>query len=318
MEIDRSTIFNKIKQLEMSLEYFRDAIMTTFLSVPVDLFFELKGNLPMAYDDRMKLLEHMLVHFDIEYLKGIQHFIVDSNDKELAEYFCNLDLKVWQLMILSYRYADKHDVIVCFSKIADELIQILFSLKQDILGKDFFDFDAYEVVQMTEILSLVSEKNEQTDTEYGKYVGWDKLESAVDKFGKKYSIIKDATFIRGKFSLKSPVQIEKIYEYLLEYKINSGKFRGKSVVYPEVSFEDFSFAVYRGDYSKLREHCILDKLFCFICLFSASYISDTKVYRVIAAASLHTKLKNLQSYNLNRDYAEGLKKCIPLIRFNKV
>lgn len=313
MALTRSTIITQFKRLEMILVYVRDALMVTFMDIPVESFCELQGNLPFSIEDRIKMLNQLLDMIKPDTIKAIEDYILDSGDRELAEKVCMMDLLVWQLTVLSLRYPDICKQVHLMNLITCDVLQFIYTLKRNILNKNFFDFNVRNLEEINGLIQL--SKYEKLRVDSNIYLGWKGLENAAASCDQ---IICKNTIVGESFELKSPVNINALYKYLVGYSIKSGKYRGKSVVGSSVSLDSFSLAVYTGDYGCLVENCILDKIFCFICHFSASYISDTMAYRIIAATSLHTKLKNLQSYNIDKDFAEGLKRCIPLIKFNNV
>ena len=51
-ELIRENINYELIGLGMQLRYLRDALMCTFMDIPVNYFLELRGNLPMALDER--------------------------------------------------------------------------------------------------------------------------------------------------------------------------------------------------------------------------------------------------------------------------
>lgn len=61
-ELTRENINYELTGVGMQLRYLRDALMCTFMDIPVNYFFELRGNLPVSKDDRMPFLERMVNH----------------------------------------------------------------------------------------------------------------------------------------------------------------------------------------------------------------------------------------------------------------
>lgn len=147
--LTRENINYQLTGLGMQLRYLRDALMCTFMEVPVNYFFELRGNLPMAMDDRMPFLERMAIAVDVEFCKEAKSHIYNTNDKELAEKFCELDLVVWQLVMLGTRYEEEHSTVVHIVAMAGELLQLVYFLKIEMLHEEFFEFNASESVNPT-------------------------------------------------------------------------------------------------------------------------------------------------------------------------
>ena len=110
-KLTRENINYQLTGLGMQLRYLRDALMCTFMDIPVDYFFELRGNLPVGMDERMQFLERMVAAVDVESCKEAKSHIFNTNDKELAVKFCELDLVVWQLVMLCTRYEEKHPTV---------------------------------------------------------------------------------------------------------------------------------------------------------------------------------------------------------------
>ena len=122
IELTRENINFQLTGLGMQLRYLRDALMCTFMEVPVSYFFELRGNMPDAMGDRMLYLENMVSRIDVEFFKEAKSQIFNSNDKELAEKFIELDLVVWQLVMLGTRYEKEHSTVVYIVEKAGELL----------------------------------------------------------------------------------------------------------------------------------------------------------------------------------------------------
>lgn len=53
-ELTRENINYELTGLGMQLRYLRDALMCTFMEVPVNYFFELRGDLPVSMGDTMR------------------------------------------------------------------------------------------------------------------------------------------------------------------------------------------------------------------------------------------------------------------------
>lgn len=143
-ELTRENINYELTGLGMQLRYLRDALMCTFMDVPVNYFFELGGNLPVALDDRMPFLERMAAAVDVEFCKEAKSQIFNTNDKELAEKFCELDLVVWQLVMLGARYEEEHTAVERIAEMAGELLQLVHFLKTELLHEYFFKFNTVE------------------------------------------------------------------------------------------------------------------------------------------------------------------------------
>ena len=121
-KLTRENINYQLTGLGMQLRYLRDALMCTFMDVPVSYFFELRGNMPAAIEDRMLYLENMVSRIDVEFFKEAKSQIFNTNDRELAAKFCELDLVVWQLVMLGTRYEGEHSTVEHIVEKAGELL----------------------------------------------------------------------------------------------------------------------------------------------------------------------------------------------------
>ena len=90
--------------------------MCSFMDVPVNYFITLRGNLPAKNEERIPFLECMATNVDVEFFKEAKTQIFNTNDKELVSKFCELDLVVWQLVMLSSRFEEEHFAV---KRIAD-------------------------------------------------------------------------------------------------------------------------------------------------------------------------------------------------------
>ncbi|MCQ2282670.1 MAG: hypothetical protein MJZ99_08610 [Bacteroidales bacterium] len=151
-ELTRENINFQLTGLGIQLRYLRDALMCTFMDVPVNYFFELRGNLPVAMDDRMPFLERMVAAVDVEFCKDAKAQIFNTNDKELAMKLCELDLVAWQLEMLGTRYEEEHQALAHIAEKAGELLKLVHFLKTEMLHKDFFCFNGIEEIQITDLL----------------------------------------------------------------------------------------------------------------------------------------------------------------------
>ena len=141
LELTRENINYELIGLGMQLRYLRDALMCSFMDIPVNYFFELRGNLPVSMDDRMPFLERMVAAVDVEFFKDAKAQIFNTNDMELVLKFCELDLVVWQLTMLASRYEEEHQALAHIAKKAGELLKLVHFLKTEMLHKDFFCFN---------------------------------------------------------------------------------------------------------------------------------------------------------------------------------
>lgn len=155
-ELTRENINYELIGLGMQLRYQRDALMCTFMDIPVNYFFELRGNVPVAMDERMPFLERMVAAVDVEFCEEEKSQIFNTNDKELAVKFCELDLVVWQLVMLGSRYEEEHPAVERIAEVAGELMQLVHFMKTEMLHEVFFKFNMVESIQTRLLLERVT------------------------------------------------------------------------------------------------------------------------------------------------------------------
>lgn len=320
-EQTRTNILSKLKLLEMSLVYIRDTLLTSFLKVPIDFFFELKGNSPLRIEDRLILLNRMTDNMDVELFRYISSYIVNSNDKELAEKYSGLDLLVWQLTILTSRIETSDQRIARVCEVVAKLLKNIYSIKTEMLHKEFFEFDYTTIANNVLLFERI-----ENDKENSKYAGWKQLENtagyADEVISQNPAERIDADFLNsGKFEMKSALSdkdIEALYLFLGNFRTQSGPVCDKGIIdISTVSLESFRNSLVYACYTGFDQNNHKDQLKTFICRFSSSYIANYKEYRNRAALSMGMQLKQLEKYNVDGRFAAQFKKILPLIKFNK-
>ena len=199
--LTRENINYQLIGLGMQLRYLRDALMCTFMDIPVNYFFELRGNLPVSMDERLPFLERMAAAVDVEFCKEAKSQIFNTNDKDLAEKFCELDLVIWQLVMLGTRYEEEHPAVERIAEMAGELLQLVYFLKTEMLHENFFEFNTVESIQTRLLLEKVAKNKSGELSADGMYAGWSQLEDAVKvcdertkAFAEGVMLLSDGTF----------------------------------------------------------------------------------------------------------------------------
>ena len=323
-KLTRENINYKLTGLGMQLRYLRDALMCTFMDVPVSYFFELRGNMPVSLEDRMLYLENMVSRIDVEFFKEAKSQIFNTNDRELAAKFCELDLVVWQLVMLGTRYEGEHSTVEHIVEKAGELLQLVYFLKTEMLHEEFFEFNASESVKTRALLErIVTERTgeQSADKMYG---GWSQLEDAVKAcdertkaFADGVQILNDGTF-EPKSAL-SPEDVKRLYLFLGEHRTVRGPKNDIGVIdTTKISLSQFEYALWHGCFTEIIECGSLRKeKFCFfITHFSKSYIKDCDGYRNRAARSLNLSPSQLSKFTKYDDFAAGLQQVLPLVKYN--
>lgn len=319
--LTRENINYQLTGLGMQLRYLTDALMCTFMEVPVSYFFELRGNMPVAVEDRMLYLENMVSRIDIEFFKEAKSQIFNTNDRELAEKFCELDLVVWQLVMLGTRYEEEHSAVEHIAEVAGELLQLVYFLKTEMLHEEFFCFNGIEEIQMTNLLEKVDLERAQSGSAHGEYAGWSQLEDAVKACDDKSNADVFIDFANhGKFEVRSALEPEKVKElYLLlgEYRTATGPKNDMGVIdMSKISLNQFENALWHGCYTGFEENGRNDKLRFVIVHFSKAYIKNWKAYRNCAARSMGLSYEQLCRYTKDKQFAAKLQKVLPLVDYN--
>ena len=206
-KLTRENINYQLTGLGMQLRCLRDALMCTFMDVPVNYFFELRGNLPVSMDDRMQFLERMVAAVDVESCKEAKSHIFNTNDKELAVKFCELNLVVWQLVMLCTRYEENHPTVERIAEMAGELLQLGHFMKTEMLHEEFFKFNTVESIQTRLLLEKVAKDRTGELSTDGMYVGWSQLEDAAKAYDgmAKAGVFSDFAN-HGKFEARSALE----------------------------------------------------------------------------------------------------------------
>ena len=323
-DLTRENINYQLTGLGMQLRYLRDALMCTFMEVPVSYFFELRGNMPDAMGDRMLYLENMVSRIDVEFFKEAKSQIFNSNNKELAEKFSELDLVVWQLVMLGTRYEEEHSTVVHIVAMAGELLQLIYFLKTGMLHEEFFEFNASESVKTRALLErIVTERTEEQSVD-NMYGGWSQLEDAVKACDERTKVFADGVQILndGTFEPKSalsPEDVKRLYLFLGEHRTVRGPKNDIGVIDTTmISLSQFEYALWHGCFTEIFEcGSVRKEKFCFfITHFSKAYIKDCDGYRNRAARSLNLSPSQLSKFTKYDDFAAGLQQVLPLVKYN--
>lgn len=319
--LTRENINYQLIGLGMQLRYLRDALMCSFMDIPINYFFELRGNIPVSIDERLPFLERMAAAVDVEFYKEAKSQIFNSNDKEMVVKFCELDLVVWQLVMLGTRYKEEHPAVECIAEVSGELLQLIHFLKTEMLHEEFFKFNTVESIQTRLLLERVAKERLEELSANGMYAGWSQLEDAVKACDDRANADVFMDFVNhGKFEVRSALEPEKVKElYLLlgEYRTATGPKNEMGVIdMSKISLNQFEDALWYGCYTGFEESGRNDKLRFVIVHFSKAYIKDWKAYRNCAARSMGLSYEQLCRYTKDKQFATKLQKVLPLVDYN--
>ena len=119
----------------------------------------------------------------------------------------------------------------------------------------------------------------------------------------------------GAFSTTAQVPVFRLYRFLTTFTVQSGPDKGKPLLDGNaVSDRDFLRAVMRADYSTIYGSCVKGKMRCVAILLSKAYFKDWKGYRASAARSMGLTPESLAKYNVEKTFIAKLKELLPMIK----
>lgn len=119
----------------------------------------------------------------------------------------------------------------------------------------------------------------------------------------------------GAFSTTAQVPVLRLYRFLTSFTVQSGPDKGKPLLDGNaVSDREFLRAVMRADYSTIYGSCVKGKMRCVAILLSKAYFKDWKGYRASAARSIGLTPESLAKYNVEKTFITKLKELLPMIK----
>ena len=119
----------------------------------------------------------------------------------------------------------------------------------------------------------------------------------------------------GAFSTTAQVPVLRLYRFLTTFTVQSGPDKDKPLLDGNaVSDRDFLRAVMRADYSTIYGSCVKGKMRCVAILLSKAYFKDWKGYRASAARSMGLTPESLAKYNVEKTFIAKLKELLPMIK----
>ena len=230
--------------------------------------------------NRGKEMYAMLAKVDKAKIQAVKEYIVNANDKDLAQLFTEYFAEAVHLSMLP----QNDDVKAQSAGI--KMFHIAMTMgyvKRNVLHES-----ASKAISQT-IPSCTEEASSgfiATDTMQG-----------------------------GAFSTTAQVPILRLYRFLTTFTVQSGPDKGKSLVDGNVvSDRDFLRAVMRADYSTIYGSCVKGKMRCVVILLSKAYFKDWKGYRASAARSMGLTPESLAKYNVEKTFIAKLKELLPMIK----
>ena len=231
--------------------------------------------------NRGKEMYAMLAKVDKAKIQAVKEYIVNANDKDLAQLFTEHFAEAIHLSMLP----QNDDV------------------KAQSAGIKMFHI----AMTMGYIKRNVLHENES------KSATSKTIPSCTEEASSGF--IATDTMQGGAFSTTAQVPVLRLYRFLTTFTVQSGPDKGKPLLDGNaVSDRDFLRAVMRADYSTIYGSCVKGKMRCVAILLSKAYFKDWKDYRASAARSMGLTPESLAKYNVEKTFITKLKELLPMIK----
>lgn len=231
--------------------------------------------------NRGKEMYAMLAKVDKAKIQAVKEYIVNANDKDLAQLFTEHFAEAIHLSMLS----QNDDVKAQSAGI--KMFHIAMTMgyvKRNVL---------YESASKSATSQTIPSCTEEASSGF----------TATD------------TMQGGAFSTTAQVPVLRLYRFLTTFTVQSGPDKGKPLLDGNaVSDRDFLRAVMRADYSTIYGSCVKGKMRCVAILLSKAYFKDWKGYRASAARSMGLTPESLAKYNVEKTFIKKLKELLPMIK----
>lgn len=231
--------------------------------------------------NRGKEIYAMLAGVDKVKIQAVKEYIVNANDKDLAQLFTEYFAEAIHLSMLP----QNDDVKAQSSGI--KMFHIAMTMgyvKRNVL---------YESASKSATSQTIPSCTEEASSGF----------------------IATDTMQGGAFSTTAQVPVLRLYRFLTTFTVQSGPDKGKPLLDGNaVSDRDFLRAVMRADYSTIYGSCVKGKMRCVAILLSKAYFKDWKGYRASAARSMGLTPESLAKYNVEKTFIAKLKELLPMIK----
>lgn len=231
--------------------------------------------------NRGKEMYAMLAGVDKAKIQAVKEYIVNANDKDLAQLFTEYFAEAVHLSTLP----QNDDVKAQSAGI--KMFHIAMTMgyvKRNVL---------YESASKSATSQTIPSRTEEASSGF----------TATD------------TMQGGAFSTTAQVPVLRLYRFLTTFTVQSGPDKGKPLLDGNaVSDRDFLRAVMRADYSTIYGSCVKGKMRCVAILLSKAYFKDWKGYRASAARSMGVTPESLAKYNVEKTFIAKLKELLPMIK----
>ena len=281
MEVIRQYFFSEKEQLEATDVISKPMTRTEATDCIDTIRAAIRKCAKDSDGNRGKEIYAMLAKVDKAKIQAVKEYIVNANDKDLAQLFTEHFAEAIHLSMLP----QNDDV------------------KAQSAGIKMFHI----AMTMGYIKRNVLHENES------KSATSKTIPSCTEEASSGF--IATDTMQGGAFSTTAQVPVLRLYRFLTTFTVQSGPDKGKPLLDGNaVSDRDFLRAVMRADYSTIYGSCVKGKMRCVAILLSKAYFKDWKGYRASAARSMGLTPESLDKYNVEKTFIAKLKELLPMIK----
>lgn len=281
MEVIRQYFFSEKEQLEATDVISKPMTRTEATDCIDTIRAAIRKCAKDSDGNRGKEIYAMLAKVDKAKIQAVKEYIVNANDKDLAQLFTEHFAEAIHLSMLP----QNDDV------------------KAQSAGIKMFHI----AMTMGYIKRNVLHENES------KSATSKTIPSCTEEASSGF--IATDTMQGGAFSTTAQVPVLRLYRFLTTFTVQSGPDKGKPLLDGNaVSDRDFLRAVMRADYSTIYGSCVKGKMRCVAILLSKAYFKDRKGYRASAARSMGLTPESLAKYNVEKTFIAKLKELLPMIK----
>ena len=281
MEVIRQYFFSEKEQLEATDVISKPMTRTEATDCIDTIRAAIRKCAKDSDGNRGKEIYAMLAKVDKAKIQAVKEYIVNANDKDLAQLFTEHFAEAIHLSMLP----QNDDV------------------KAQSAGIKMFHI----AMTMGYIKRNVLHENES------KSATSKTIPSCTEEASSGF--IATDTMQGGAFSTTAQVPVLRLYRFLTTFTVQSGPDKGKPLLDGNaVSDRDFLRAVMRADYSTIYGSCVKGKMRCVAILLSKAYFKDWKGYRASAARSMGLTPESLAQYNVEKTFIAKLKELLPMIK----
>ena len=281
MEVIRQYFFSEKEQLEATDVISKPMTRTEATDCIDTIRAAIRKCAKDSDGNRGKEIYAMLAKVDKAKIQAVKEYIVNANDKDLAQLFTEHFAEAIHLSMLP----QNDDV------------------KAQSAGIKMFHI----AMTMGYIKRNVLHENES------KSATSKTIPSCTEEASSGF--IATDTMQGGAFSTTAQGPVLMLYRFLTTFTVQSGPDKGKPLLDGNaVSDRDFLRAVMRADYSTIYGSCVKGKMRCVAILLSKAYFKDWKGYRASAARSMGLTPESLAKYNVEKTFIAKLKELLPMIK----